>query len=139
MIDGTIIKAVAGLKARFDGPYSPADCELIKDLYHQLLGKEVRSTTCQNCYHDAVIEMHLFIKRATMKETAQLKAGAVIACPTFHNGTIYTNDNITDDIAREYLDLFPQRSNLFAALPPKAPKAKKEPKAPKAKKEETEK
>ena len=122
MIQAATIEAVAGLKARFNAPYSPADRELIKELYQSVLGKTLRNTGCQNCYHDAVIELHLHIKRATMKETAQLKAGAVICCPAFHNGTIFTNENITDDIAREYLAQFPERAHLFAAFPSKVKK-----------------
>ena len=80
-----------------------------------------------------------------MKDKAQLKAGAVLSCPAFHGGTIYTNANLTDDIAREYLEMFPERAILFAQLPAKAAKkgkksqetAEKEEAAPAAAEAET--
>lgn len=116
-------QAVEGLRTRFGSSYGPSDRELIQNLYRELLGKELRKTNCQNCYHDAVIELHLYIKRnSTTMNKAELKAGAVISCPSFHNGTIYTNKNLTDEVAREYLALFPNRKVLFAVLPSKAPK-----------------
>lgn len=125
LIDKETIEAVAGLKARYNKPYSSADRELIKELYHIVLGKSMRNTSCQNCYHDAVIELALFVRNATKKEMATLKAGAIIACPTFHGGQIYTNSNLTDEVAREYLAAFPKRSDLFSVLPPKQKRAKK--------------
>ena len=130
MLEAKTIEAVAGLKARYDKPYSPADRELIKELYRVILGKTIRNTGCQNCYHDAVIELYLFTRKETKKDMAQLKAGAIIACPQFHNGQIFTNENLTDEVAREYLAAYPQRTDLFAVLPPKVkePKKAKEPK-----------
>jgi len=125
MLSRETIEAVTGLKARFNQPYSSADRELIKELYHVILGKTLRNTGCQNCYHDAVIELALFVRNATKKEMATLKAGAIIACPTFHGGQIYTNSNLTDEVAREYLAAFPKRSDLFSILPPKQKRAKK--------------
>ena len=44
---------------------------------------------------------------------ARLVNGVVLQWKGYH----YTNANITDDIARDFLDAFPQRSDWFAVLP----------------------
>ena len=49
----------------------------------------------------------------------RLKAGAIIMCPDFHIGQIYTNDNLTDEVAAEYLGKFPAQANIFSKIPEK--------------------
>ena len=46
-----------------------------------------------------------------------MKAGAIINCPNFQNGKIYTNDNLTDKIASDYLGKFPSGTDLFQKVP----------------------
>lgn len=113
---------VEGLKARFDGAFSPKDKETIKRLYLAVFGKAFRVTSCQRCYHDAVIELYLYLKNnmeLAKPKNYELKRGFIIACPTFHNGQIFTNDNLTDEIAEEYLQLFPNMAKYYARIPEK--------------------
>lgn len=49
-----------------------------------------------------------------------LRAGFIVACPDFHNGAHYTNDNLTDEIAAEYLAKYPNMAKYFATIPEKA-------------------
>lgn len=45
---------------------------------------------------------------------------------------VYTNANLTDDVARQFLAQFPQRKDWFASLPEEPEKVKEEPKAEEA-------
>ena len=45
---------------------------------------------------------------------AKLVMGVVV----FWGGTHYTNKNLTDDVARQFLAKFPQRKDWFQILPP---------------------
>lgn len=113
---------IKGLKERFDAPYSPKDKNLIEQLYYEVLAKEFVPTTCQNCYHDAVIEIAVYLKnnnKMAEKCNYRLRAGFIIHCPTFHNGAIYTNDNLTDAIAEKYLEAYPKNEDMFQQLPQK--------------------
>ena len=56
------------------------------------------------------------------KSKARLRAGFIIACPTFHGGKVFTNDNLTDEIAAEYLEQFPNKAVFFAEKPAKVEK-----------------
>lgn len=112
-----------GLRERFNTAFSPSDKDLIKRLYSVVLGKTFRQTSCQRCYHDAVIEIALFLrKNKTMAKEKKytLRAGFIVACPDFHNGAHYTNDNLTDEIAAEYLAKYPNMAKYFATIPEKA-------------------
>lgn len=108
------------LRGRFDSPFSFLDKQNIERLYREVLGKQFVKTTCQRCYHDALIEIYLYLKRNNaMKErcNARLRAGFIITCPAFHDGKIFTNDNLTDEIAAEYLEQFPDKAVFFAQKP----------------------
>ena len=111
---------VADLRQRFDAPYGDTDKHLIASLYYEALGKTFTPTTCQQCYHDAVIEIYIFLKRnkaMAQKSKYRMKAGFIIGCPDFHNGKIYTNDNLTDKIAKEFLTKYPHMESYFQRLP----------------------
>lgn len=110
----------ADLKARFDAPYSASDKALIERLYMAVLRRTFVKTTCQQCYHDAVVEIYLYLKNnKTMKEQCnyQLRAGFVISCPDFYGGKIFTNANLTDKVAEAYLDKYPKAEDYFAVMP----------------------
>jgi hypothetical protein len=113
----TIVKE---LKGRFDAPFSSSDKAHIVRLYWEVLGKEFKPTSCQQCYHDALIEVYLYLKKYNkMKDKCnyRMRAGFIISCPRFANGKIYTNDNLTDDVAEEYLAQFPKNVEMFQQLP----------------------
>ena len=112
------------LKGRFDHPFSPLDKHRIEQLYAEALGNDFHPTTCQQCYHDALIEITLYLrkhKRMKAKCQYRLRAGVIINCPNFHNGEIYTNNNLTDEVAAEYLQCYPKQADLFQALPEESP------------------
>lgn len=111
---------VQELKGRFDAAFSSSDKERIEMLYWEVLGKEFKPTSCQQCYHDALIEIYLYLKKYNkMKEKSKyrMRAGFIINCPAFDGGKIYTNDNLTDDVAERYLAQFPQNVEMFQELP----------------------
>ena len=64
-----------------------------------------------------------------MKEKCNysLRAGFIIHCPTFHEGKVYTNDNLTDAVAAEYLAAFPGQRPMFAKVPEPAAAKPEEP------------
>ena len=107
------------LRGRFNAPFSSFDKQSIAQLYYEVLGKEFKPTTCQQCYHDALIEIYLYLKRENKMKAKcnyRMRAGFIINCPTFHNGTVYTNANLTDEVAEEYIAAFPQNADLFQRL-----------------------
>lgn len=104
------------LKGRFDSPFNSTDKETIEKLYLAVCGKKFRPTSCQNCYHDALLEVINYIKHHTTmaeKSNFRLKAGAIIHNPTFENGKVFTNDNLTDAVAKAYLNKYPGQMVLF--------------------------
>lgn len=116
------------LRGRFDSPYSSSDKSTIEDLYFEVLGKTFRPTSCQQCYHDAVIEMYCYIKKNNSmaeKSNYRLKAGIIINCPNFQGGKIYTNDNLTDKVASDFLKMFPEQVSIFQKVPAEKPKIPK--------------
>jgi len=118
------------VRTRFNSAFSPADKDTIARLYEAVMGKRFRATTCQRCYHDAVIEITLYLRKNNImaQEKAYImKSGFVISCPDFHNGKIFTNENLTDEIAAEYLELYPNRKQFFARVPDKPVKKAQEP------------
>lgn len=117
------------LKARLDGAFSAADKQTIRRLYYEVMGRSLRQTSCQRCYHDAVIEVCLRLrnmKNMEKRSRYRMRAGFVISCPTFHKGKIFTNDNITDEIAEEYIEKFPMKAAMFDEVMPKEVKPEAE-------------
>lgn len=130
------------LKGRFDSPFSNSDKESIEELYYEVLGKTFVPTSCQQCYHDALIEVYVYLnKNGKMAEKCnyRLKAGAIICCPNFNNGEVYSNDNLTDKVASEYLEQYPEQVELFQQLPSDGENTEKKGKSAKDKGENTEK
>lgn len=111
-------------RKEFFAPFNATDKSEIEKLYKAVLGKDFIPTTCQNCYHDAVIELYLYLikNNGTMAEKCnyRLKAGAIINSPSFDGGKIYTNDNLTDAVAAAFLKKFPKQQFLFQKVPTKA-------------------
>lgn len=108
------------LKGRFDSPFNSTDKETIENLYLAVCGKRFRPTSCQNCYHDALLEVINYLKHHTTmaeKSNFRLKAGAIIHSPLFENGKIFTNENMTDEVAKKYLSKYPGQMVLFQKVP----------------------
>ena len=74
-------------KARFDSPFDATDKAVIETLYFEVTPKRFIPTTCQQCYHDALIEIYLKLKKKkAMPKTCKyaMKAGFIISCPDFY-------------------------------------------------------
>lgn len=111
---------VGELKARFDSPFDATDKAVIETLYLEVTRKRFVPTTCQQCYHDALIEIYLKLKKEkAMPKTCNyaMKAGFIISCPDFYHGKIFTNENLTDKVAHEYLTKYPHMESYFQKIP----------------------
>lgn len=111
---------VEELKARFDSPFDATDKAVIETLYFEVTRKRFVPTTCQQCYHDALIEIYLKLKKEkAMPKTCNyaMKAGFIISCPDFYHGKIFTNENLTDKVAHEYLTKYPHMESYFQKIP----------------------
>lgn len=114
------VRMTEDLRTRYDGAFTSLDKANIALLYAEVLGKQLRVTRCQRCFHDALIEVQLYLRREQrMREKCAyaLRAGFIIHCPTFRGGKIYTNENITDDVCAEYLQRFPTQRAMFSRVP----------------------
>ncbi len=96
---------------------SSEDKKTIEELFPKVLGKEVRRCKCKDRHSDALIEMYNYLKNNEMKNKSKytLKAGAVLT--VFGDPRIYTNANLTDEVAKEFLKAHPEKLNLFARVP----------------------
>lgn len=95
-------------------------------MYFEVLRKEFKPTSCQQCYHDAVIEIYLTLKKnkkMPKKCNYKLVAGFIISCPDFMGGKIFSNSNLTDKVAKEYLEMYPKMEKYFAEIPETADNA----------------
>ena len=111
---------VQELRGHGNAPFSVEQKRLIAQMYPEILGKPFRRTACQRCYHDAVIEMAVKLrKEQKMREKCDyhMRAGFIIRCGDFDNGEIYTNANLTNDVARRYLERFPAKRVMFDRIP----------------------
>ena len=82
---------------------SSSDKVEIENLYTLVLDKKFARTSCSDCYHDAVIEMSVYLnKNGKMKEKSEygLKNGVLLQMG-FGSAEMYTNANLTDESCRE--------------------------------------
>lgn len=108
---------VEELRSRYND-FSAHDKKTIELLYKEVLDKKFVPTTCRDCYRDAYIEIATYLKREKgMKEKCKyrLKNGAVLQ--DFEKGRIYTNANLTDKIAKKWLEKYPKQRIVFAEIP----------------------
>ncbi len=111
---------VGELRDRFDAPFNSSDKATIELLYEEVTRKHFVPTTCQQCYHDALIEIYLKLKneKAMPKKcNYRMRAGFIISCPDFYGGKIFTNENLTDKVAKEYLTKYPAMLDYFQSVP----------------------
>lgn len=87
-----------------DSVFTEEQRQLIADVYKSLLGKDIRNCSCRHRYSDALEEICLTLKIKKKMRKYQLKAGMVIWIGT----ECYTNVNLTDEVAKAYLEKFPQ-------------------------------
>ena len=95
--------------------------ERIEALYFAVFGRHLRKCKCKNVLKDALIEIYTRLRIVTpnkkYKIMAQAHARLVKGVVVFHEGIHYTNANLTDDVARAFLEKFPMRKDWFEVLP----------------------
>lgn len=87
----------------------------VRRLYRYVTGEPLKQCNCPDLYSDAIIVIRLKLKTMSEKQSYKLKRGVVIQ-PAGTNQA-YTRDNLTDEVAREYLKKYPNKANLFDAIP----------------------
>lgn len=112
------------LRERGKASFSASEKVTIERLYAEVLGKKFRVTSCQRCYHDAVLEIALYLRKHNTMPTIEkkqytLRAGFIIRAAEFHDGKVFSNANLTDEIAEEYLAKYPHMAKYFATIPEK--------------------
>lgn len=120
---------VEELRGHGNAPFSIEQKQLIADTYLEVMGRKFRRTSCRRCYHDAVIEMAVRLrKEQKMAEKCdyRMRAGFIIHHPQVDGGKIYTNANLTNEAAEKYLSLFPQKRVMFEQVPEKPVEAPEE-------------
>ena len=114
---------VEELRGRGNAPFSIEDKRRVSEVYPQIMGRRFRKTSCRRCYHDAVIEMAVQLRKTKKLEKTMancdyhLRAGFIIRSPKVDEGRIYTNANLTNEVAKRYLELFPGKRNMFDVIP----------------------
>lgn len=108
-----LCKELAGIEA---GAFIPEHLKSdIRRLYRYVTGETLKHCNCPDLYHDAIILILLRMKQDTKQRNYILKRGIVIQ--TADSSEVYTRDNITDKIAKDYLAKFPNRVYIFEAIP----------------------
>ena len=91
--------------------------ERIDRLYWAVCRKHLRTCQCKNVEKDALLEIYAKLKYHQKTNTTMAQARLVNGVVLQWKGNHYTNSNLTDEVAREFLASFPQRKDWFAELP----------------------
>ena len=94
--------------------------ERIKTLYWEVCRKHLRQCKCKNILKDAFLEIYSRLrqnKKKTVKTSNMAQARLVMGVVLKWENNHYTNKNLTDDVARAFLEKFPQRKDWFEVLP----------------------
>lgn len=98
----------------------------VRRLYRYVTGEPLKHCNCPDLYSDAIIVIQLKLKAMDKKQQSyKLKRGVVIQLQDTTD--VYTRDNLTDDVAREYLEKYPNKANLFDVIPEEQPEVENEP------------
>ena len=120
---------LSDLNRGYNTPYSSAEQATIERLYYEVLGKRLSGCRCPDRWHDAVLEINSYIKKhGKMKEKSNYKLRAGVILQIAGSSEIYTNDNLTDEVAAAFLKEHPNATGRFEVIPT----AKKDAEAPKA-------
>ena len=91
--------------------------ERIDRLYWAVCRKHLRSCRCKNVEKDALLEIYAKLMYHQKTNTTMTQAKLVNGVVLQWQGNHYTNNNLTDEVAREFLATFPQRKDWFEILP----------------------
>ena len=93
---------LSDLNRGYNTPYSSAEQATIERLYYEVLGKRLSGCRCPDRWHDAVLEINSYIKKhGKMKEKSNYKLRAGVILQIAGSSEIYTNDNLTDEVAAD--------------------------------------
>ena len=101
---------------------TPDDAEWLDSAY-QAVFKQSINRSCVNCLYDAFILLRIRLKNDAPRLKAQLechyrlKAGVVLHVDNGKGVDLYTNANLTDDIAAQWLREHPETRHYFSRLP----------------------
>ena len=113
--------------SRVNKPYSSAEESIISNLYTEVTGKKVRDCNCRDKWRDAVIEALLYLKKhKSMREKCDYKLRAGVILHISGSSEVYTNDNLTNEVAEKFLKDNPNAVGRFAVIP--QPNAESKPK-----------
>lgn len=105
------------MRGRYDDGFSSTDRLFIKDTYAFLFGEQIKNSSCSNCYRDAYILIYSKLKKEGImpKEKKFILLNGVLLHAL--NGQVFTNANLTDEIAMDALNENANRLDLFAKYP----------------------
>lgn len=100
---------------------SGGDLALVKEridrLYWAVCRKHLRTCKCKNVEKDALLEIYAKLMYHKKTNTKMAQARLVRGVILQWKGAHYTNSNLTDEVARDFLASFPQRKDWFEILP----------------------
>ena len=91
--------------------------ERVDRLYWAVCRKHLRTCKCKNVEKDALLEIYAKLMYHSKTNTTMTQAKLVNGVVLQWKGNHYTNNNLTDEVAREFLAAFPMRKDWFAELP----------------------
>ena len=91
--------------------------ERVDRLYWAVCRKHLRTCKCKNVEKDALLEIYAKLMYHQKTNTTMAQARLVRGVVLQWKGNHYTNSNLTDEVAREFLASFPQRKDWFEILP----------------------
>ena len=112
------MSTLENMRSRYNSGFSTLDRAYLDKLHYELFGKGISNKGCSDCYRDAFILSVTYLnkyKAMPQKSIYRLKPGAVIQF--FGKSTVYTNPNLTDEVAERYLALNSENKRMFSDLP----------------------
>lgn len=106
------------MRSRYEDGFSTIDRSLLDKLHFLLFGREITNRGCGDCYRDAYILIYNHLKKikAMPKPSLyKLKLGVVIQF--FGESNVYSNSNLTDEIAERFLAKNSANKRFFSDLP----------------------
>lgn len=97
-----------------NGGFSDSEKVEINGLYMRVCYKSVPSCNCMDRYSDALYEIYHRIKKYRLMKPSNYKLKNNIVL--HWGGDVYTNSNLTDEVAKAYLEKYPD-SDYFAVIP----------------------
>ena len=119
MTDNEALAELKDLRGLADTGSLAGAKERVEKLYFAVLGKHLRRCRCRNILQDALLEIYTKLRKKDNSKIMDpnIKARLVNGVVLQWKGNHYTNNNLTDEVAREFLSKFPQRKDWFAVLP----------------------